>query len=123
MKTVARRDHVIVSNCSMTSTSCSLKLGSENMDAIRNVVVSDCIIKASNRGIGIQNRDEGIIENIVFKNIFVEGRLFDDLWWGKAEPIYVTAYKRKASAGKDANIRFCKRTNGWKSRRGAKNIF
>ncbi len=101
-------ENVIVSNCIMTSTSCSIKLGSENMDAIRNVIVSDCIIKSSNRGIGIQNRDEGIVENIIFKNIFVEGRLFDDVWWGKAEPIYVTAYKRKTSADKDSNVRFAK---------------
>lgn len=101
-------ENVIVTNCIMTSTSCSIKLGSENMDAIRNVIVSDCIIRSSNRGIGIQNRDEGIVENIIFKNIFVEGRLFDDIWWGKAEPIYVTAYKRKASADKDSNVRFAK---------------
>jgi polygalacturonase len=101
-------ENIIVSNCIMTSTSCSIKLGSENMDAIRNVIVSDCIIRSSNRGIGIQNRDEGIVENIIFENIFIEGRLFDDVWWGKAEPIYVTAYKRKASADKDSNIRFAK---------------
>ena len=101
-------ENVIVSNCIMTSTSCSIKLGSENMDAIRNVVVTDCIIKSSNRGIGIQNRDEGIVENILFKNITVEGRLFDDVWWGKAEPIYVTAYKRQASTHKDSNVRFAK---------------
>lgn len=99
-------ENVIVSNCIMTSTSCSIKLGSENMDAIRNVIISKCIIKDSNRCIGIQNRDEGVIENIVFENIFVESRLFDDVWWGKAEPIYVTAYKRKASKDKDSSVRF-----------------
>lgn len=101
-------ENVVVSNCIMTSTSCSIKLGSENMDAIRNVIVSNCIIKNSNRGIGIQNRDEGIVENIIFDNIIVEGRLFDDVWWGKAEPIYITAYKRKSENHKDSNWRFAK---------------
>lgn len=101
-------ENIIVSNSIMTSTSCSLKLGSENMDAIRNVIVTGCIIKSSNRGIGIQNRDEGVVENIKFENIFVEGRLFDDVWWGKAEPIYITAYKRQASKHKDSNLRFAK---------------
>jgi polygalacturonase len=101
-------ENIIVSNCIMMSTSCSIKLGSENMDAIRNVIVSDCIIKSSNRGIGIQNRDEGVVENVIFKNIFVEGRLFDDVWWGKAEPIYVTAYRRKSISGKDSSVRFAK---------------
>jgi hypothetical protein len=78
------------------------------MDAIRNVIVSNCIIKSSNRGIGIQNRDEGVVENIIFENIIIEGRLFNDVWWGKAEPIYITAYKRKAENHKDSNWRFAK---------------
>ncbi len=99
-------ENVLVTDCTMTSTSCAIKLGSENMDAIRNVEVKDCTIRSSNRGIGIQNRDEGVVENITFRNITVEGRLFDDVWWGKAEPISVTAFKRKASSGKDANVRF-----------------
>jgi polygalacturonase len=99
-------ENVMVSDCVMTSTSCAVKLGSENMDAIRYVEIKNCVIRSSNRGIGIQNRDEGAVEHIRFSNLTVEGRLFDDVWWGKAEPIYVTAYKRKASTGKDANIRF-----------------
>ncbi len=101
-------ENITVSDCTMTSTSCSVKFGSENVDAIRNVEVRNCVISASNRGIGIQNRDEGIVENISFQNVSVEGRLFDDVWWGKAEPIYVTAYKRKSAGGKDSNLRFAK---------------
>jgi len=99
-------ENVSVSNCILKSTSCSIKLGSENMDAIRNIVVSNCIIKGSNRGIGIQNRDGGIIENVMFSNIVIEGRLFDDVWWGKAEPIYITSFKRERKDNKDAKWRF-----------------
>ncbi len=99
-------ENITVSNCVMRSTSCSIKLGSENVNAIRNIVVSNCIIESSNRGIGIQNRDEGIIENVMFSNIVIEGRLFDDVWWGKAEPIYITSYKRENSDHKDAKWRF-----------------
>lgn len=101
-------ENITISNCVMKSTSCSVKIGSENMDAIRNVVMSNCIIQGSNRGIGIQNRDEGVVENIIFENILVESRLFDDVWWGKAEPIYVTSYKRENTNGKDAKLRFAK---------------
>lgn len=101
-------ENITVVNCIMKSTSCSVKLGSENMDAIRNVVFSNCIIRDSNRAIGIQNRDEGVIENILFDNIIIEGRLFDDVWWGKAEPIYVTAYKRQSVNARDSNWRFAK---------------
>lgn len=101
-------ENVTVSNCTMKSTSCSIKLGSENMDAIRNVRFSNCIIKNSNRAIGIQHRDEGLVENVLFENIVVESSLYDDVWWGKAEPIYITAYKRKPGNAKDANWRFAK---------------
>ncbi|HNW49678.1 MAG TPA: glycosyl hydrolase family 28 protein [Prolixibacteraceae bacterium] len=101
-------ENITVTNCILKSTSCSIKLGSENMDAIRNVVISNCIIRSSNRAIGIQNRDEGVVENIIFENIIIEGRLFDNVWWGKAEPIYVTAYKRQPGNARDANWRFAK---------------
>jgi len=101
-------ENITVTNCTMTSRSCSIKVGSENMDTIRNVVVSNCIITDSNRGIGIQHRDEGVVSDIVFSNITIESRLFSDVWWGKAEPIYITAYRRAAINHKDANWRFPK---------------
>lgn len=101
-------ENITVTNCILKSTSCSIKLGSENMDAIRNVIFSNCIITGSNRAIGIQNRDEGVVENVIFENIIIDSRLFDDVWWGKAEPIYVTAFKRQPGNARDANWRFAK---------------
>lgn len=101
-------ENIAVTNCTMTSRSCAIKIGSENMDRISHVVVDNCIIRDSNRGIGIQNRDEGIVENILFSNIFVDCKFYSNVWWGKAEPIYVTAYTRKAGDHKDAGWRFPK---------------
>lgn len=101
-------ESITVSNCVMVSRSCAVKIGSENMDKISKAVFTNCIIKASNRGIGIQNRDEGTVEDIVFSNIVVEGHFFSDVWWGKAEPIYITAYRRANGNHKDANWRFPK---------------
>ncbi len=101
-------ENITVTNCIMSSRSCAIKIGSENMDTIRDVVVNNCVIRNSNRGIGIQNRDEGVVSNIIFSNIIVECHLFSNVWWGKAEPIYVTAYRRAKVNGKDANWRFPK---------------
>lgn len=101
-------ENITVTNCTMTSRSCAIKIGSENMDTIRQVVFDNCIIKASNRGVGIQNRDEGVVSDIIFSNMIIEGRLFSDVWWGKAEPIYITAYRRAKVNHKDANWRFPK---------------
>lgn len=126
-------ENITVSGCVMTSRSCTVKMGSENMDTIRHVVVNNCIIRNSNRGIGIQNRDEGVVSDIIFSDIIIESRFFSDDWWGRSEPIYVTAYARqdaqkgkqnwrfpegvyKGSAGEVKNIYFnnikCKSENG-----------
>ncbi len=97
---------IVVTNCVMTSRSCAIKIGSENMDSIYNVLFDNCIISASNRGLGIQNRDEGTVTDVVFSNILLDCRLWSDVWWGKAEPIYVTSYPRANGNHKDANWRF-----------------
>ncbi len=101
-------ENIVVSNCTMTSRSCAIKIGSENMDSINNVLINNCVISKSNRGIGIQNRDEGTVSNVVFSNIIVDSHLFSDVWWGRAEPIYITAYRRAKGNNKDANWRFPK---------------
>ncbi len=99
---------IVVTNCIMTSRSCAVKIGSENMDSIDHVLFDNCIIKNSNRGIGIQNRDEGTVTDVTFANMSVECLLHSDVWWGKAEPIYVTSYRRAPGNHKDAGWRFPK---------------
>ncbi len=101
-------ENITVTNCTMTSRSCAIKIGSENMDTIRQVMFNNCIIKKSNRGVGIQNRDEGVVTDVIFSNMIIEGQLFSDTWWGKSEPIYITAYRRASGNHKDANWRFPK---------------
>ena len=99
---------ITVTNCVMTSRSCAIKIGSENMDSIYNVVFDNCIITRSNRGLGIQNRDEGTVTDVVFSNIQMDCQLWSNVWWGQAEPIYVTSYPRANGNHKDANWRFPK---------------
>ena len=101
-------EDIVVTNCVMTSRSCAVKIGSENMDRIAHVIMSNCIIRDSNRGIGIQNRDEGTVTDVTFSDMHVECHLYSDVWWGKSEPIYVTSYPRAAGNHKDAGWRFPK---------------
>ena len=42
------------------------------MDSINRVLFDNCIITDSNRGIGIQNRDEGSVSDITFANMTVD---------------------------------------------------
>ena len=46
--------------------------------------------------------------DVVFSNIQLDCRLWSNVWWGKAEPIYVTSYPRANGNHKDANWRFPK---------------
>ena len=101
---------ITITGCTLKSTSCAIKFGSENVDKICRVIITNCVIKGSNRGIGFQNRDEGSIENIIISNIIIECRLFSDVWWGKAEPIYITAFRRASHDHRDA---------GWRLPKGA----
>ena len=103
-----KTQHIRVRNCVMTGRSCTIKIGSENMDSISDIVFDQCVIRASNRALGIQNRDEGTVTDVTFQNMQLESRLFTDVWWGKAESIYVTSYPRAVGNHKDAGWRFPK---------------
>lgn len=101
-------ENITVTGCTLMSTSCAIKIGSGVWTSVRDCVFSNCVIKGSHRGLGIQHRDAGSVENILFSNMVIETRLFHDDWWGRSEPIYVTALPREAGhpVGKVRNIRF-----------------
>ncbi len=111
-------ENVIISGCTLTSTSAAIKIGTEGVGDFRNVIVSDCTVSKSNRGISIQIRDGGNVENVSFNNIIIETRRFCPDWWGSAEPIAITAFRRDENTvcGHIKNIRFnnivCKGENG-----------
>ncbi|AHG01336.1 polygalacturonase (plasmid) [Halostagnicola larsenii XH-48] len=101
-------EHLTVTNCSLSSSACAIKFGSETGGDIRNCTFSNCVVYGSNRGLGIQHRDGGRIENVLFSDITVETRLLPGPWWGKAEPIYVTSVPRdeETDLGAVRNVRF-----------------
>lgn len=87
-------ENIVVSGCVLTTHDCALKIGSETVDAVRNIVFSDCVVNQCNRGIGIMLRDEGSVENIVAHDILIRSQLFYPEWWGASEAIYVDAHPR-----------------------------
>ncbi len=111
-------DGVLISDCTLISTSAAIKIGTEGTGDFKNVLVQNCIISNSNRGISIQIRDEGNVENISFQNILISTRRFAECWWGCAEPIAISVTDRTKDthAGKVSNIRFfnisCDSENG-----------
>ena len=110
--------NIIISGCTLTSTSAALKIGTEGTGDFENVIVDNCIVTGTNRGISIQIRDGGNVKNVSFSNIIIETRRFADCWWGTAEPIVITTHDRVEGvpSGKISNIRFsnitCDSENG-----------
>ena len=112
-------ENITVTGCTMTSSSAAIKFGSESEDIFRNIVIENCVIYDSNRGISLQLRDKGSIENVLFHNIAISTRLrHPELFWGMAEPIAITVFQRKldTAVGRVQNIRFssilCEAENG-----------
>ena len=111
-------ENVIISGCTLTSTSAAIKIGTEGVGDFRNVIVDSCTISKSNRGLSIQIRDGGNVENVSFSNIMIETRRFCPDWWGSAEPVAITAFRRdeNTKCGHIKNVRFynitCKGENG-----------
>jgi hypothetical protein len=102
-------EFITVTGCTIASRSCALKLDEAYAPpGIRNVVFAACVIFRSNRGLCIQSRDEGGIENILFSNITIETQLQPDKWWGAGEPIHVSHLPRNADTrlGRVRQIRF-----------------
>lgn len=110
-------ENITVTNCTLVTHDSAVKIGTETHADIRNIVVQNCVIRNSNRGLGIWVRDGSTVENILFSNIIIETRLFSNAeepsrelrWWGKGEPIFITAERRNGSEqppGKIRNIRY-----------------
>lgn len=102
-------ENIVVSGCTLISTSAAIKFGSESEAPFRNITVDNCCISRTNRAISLQLRDKGSIENVIFSNLNIETRMFSTAhWWGKAEPIAITAVKRRQDTeiGYIRNVRF-----------------
>ena len=72
------------------------------------MLFNNIIINDSNRGIGLFSRDNSNISDVTFTNIIMETRLHSDGWWGKSEPIHISAIpsSKNGNSGIINNITF-----------------
>lgn len=89
-------EDVIISGCTLVSTSAAIKIGTESVSDFNNIIISNCIIYDSNRGISFQLRDQGNIENVLISNCIINTRQASECWWGCGEPINIATLNRKA---------------------------
>lgn len=110
-------ENIVIRGCILASHDSALKIGTETYGDIRNIILSDCIVRDCSRGVGIWVRDGAVIENIQVHHITgavrryanAGSRSFAPDWWGKGEPLFVSATRRKgktAPAGMIRNLWF-----------------
>lgn len=83
-------ERIVVANCTMVSRSAAIRLGHLG-SKVRDVVISNIVIKDSNRGIGIFAGDNGWVEDVVISGLVMETRLVGGAWWGNGEPLMISA--------------------------------
>lgn len=106
--TAASSENITVSNCTLRSRSAGVRVGYTGGD-IKNCTFKNLVVYESNRGLLVNVRDYGSVENVSFSDITIETRLHTGHWWGQAEPIHVSAVPGKADIeklGQIKNVRF-----------------
>jgi polygalacturonase len=88
--------HIYVHDCVIRTQDAGLKIGTETVGRIYDVLFERCKILQSSRGLCIQLRDEGDISHIGFRDITFASRYHSDPWWGRGEAISFTAIPRNA---------------------------
>ncbi|HXB96046.1 MAG TPA: glycosyl hydrolase family 28 protein [Puia sp.] len=102
--------NIAVTNCILHSRSSAIRIGYNvfNHHNSGSLLFDNIRIYDSNRGIGIFQRMDGDMTNMVFSNMIIQTRLHTGGWWGHGEPIHISAIPAMGNktAGKIANVRF-----------------
>lgn len=88
-------ENIVITGCILHSHDSALKVGTETHGLIRNISFGDCVIRDCSRAVGIWVRDGGTIEDIHVHHLTGAVRRYADAprrrWWGKGEPIFISA--------------------------------
>ncbi|MDX2190246.1 MAG: glycosyl hydrolase family 28 protein [Bacteroidota bacterium] len=84
-------ENIVVTNCILRSFSAGIRIG-YGRGNMRNLIFSNIVIHNSNRGILMNAREKGSIENVVFDNFLVETKHQGGTWWGRGEPIHISSF-------------------------------
>ena len=83
-----------VHDCVLDTQDSGLKIGTETVQDVHDVVFERCTILNGCRGLCIQLRDAGSVYNVTFREIRFTARYFSAPWWGRGEAISFTAIPR-----------------------------
>ena len=89
--------NIHVHDCIIRTQDAGLKIGTETVGNIHDILFERCKIISSSRGLCIQLRDEGEVSNVTFRDIEIVSRYHSDPWWGRGEAISFTTIPRNAA--------------------------
>lgn len=82
-------EDIVISDCILKSCSKAIVIGYMH-SIVRNVVVTNCIIKESNRGFTVMTSARtSIVEHVRVSNLLIDTKIRAGGWWGNGEPIAV----------------------------------
>lgn len=84
-------ENIVIKNCKLHSCSKAIVIGYQ-YSLIRNVTVSDVIIRKSNRGLCFMCHDHGgLVEHVRVHNLMIDTEVRPGNWWGNGEAIFLEA--------------------------------
>lgn len=85
-------EDVVISDCILTSSSKAVVIGYMH-SIVKNVNVSNCIIKDSNRAFCIMSSaGTGLVEHVQINNVRLDSTAHAGNWWGNGEALCIYAY-------------------------------
>ncbi len=89
-------EHLVVTNCILSSSSAGIRIGA-GQSPVRNVTITNCVMRQVHRGVVIWQRDGSTLEDIRISNLVIHTKLLAGRWWGQAEPIAISSLRRTES--------------------------
>lgn len=91
--------NVTVRRTRVRSRSSAIKFGSNTGPSLMSdMLFEDIVVHDSNRGLAIQARDGGLVANITFRRVLINGTRFWPVgWWGDGSPLYISTMLRTAA--------------------------
>lgn len=98
---------ITVTNCRLESRSSAIRVGYTGGRDIKSCTFSNLSIQA-NRGVVINVRGPESVDSLIFNNIVMETALVAGHWWGKGEPIHISALPLEPDVklGRIRNVQF-----------------
>jgi hypothetical protein len=87
-------ENVVVTNCVLSSSSSAFTIGTESYEDFRHIVLSNSVVRGTNRAFGINIQDGATVEDVLIADVTVDlGRRHWN-WWGSGELLHFVLKKR-----------------------------